>query len=373
MDLNYKNEGYKKPSDLDSWEKAYWFMRVLIDSNRYGNFSGKAKKITSLYNNLLAGYTKVMQQDEDELTKKKILDSILVQSIFDGVDEKSKTHPKMEELYFRLQDFLITPKDYFTLAVTAGELLLPTSEAVRKVPSAEVTDFAKKFAKAVLDVKGTAGLSTIVRDWDLLTEDFAINKERDLIVELFGNIREKFGSQVISQGGKIDEKGMDIVLTAISQEYERRVGQKRKSRAGKDFESSVDYIFNYFGIKTYGQPDHFSTSMELDNWLKCKDGWYLGVSMKRTFRERWKQTLTTEIGFYDRSKIKYVLHLVNNDSDLSDAKVSEMGGYRHLFFLGDNSEALKRLSKHVALSKYVFPMSSLIDVVKNLMNNGTLE
>ena len=76
---------------------------------------------------------------------------------------------------------------------------------------------------------------------------------------------------------------------------------------------------------------------------KDKKGWYIGISLKRTLRERWKQTYTTEIGLLDRHKIKHIVHIINNDSDLSDAKVTELGSYRHLFFLHDMHPCLPGL------------------------------
>lgn len=185
-----------------------------------------------------------------------------------------------------------------------------------------------------------------------------------MIVELLKNLRENISSELSAYSENIDNDDFDIILSAICQEYERRTGQKRKQRAGNDLESATEFIFNYFGIKTSGAPEHFTTGLEVDNWIKDKTGWYIGVSLKRTLRERWKQTYTTEIGMLDRHKIKYIIHILNNDLDLSDSKITELGSYRHLFFMSDNSAVLEKMNKHVAMGKYVFPMSKLIEKIK---------
>jgi hypothetical protein len=362
-------EGYRSSADLKTWEKSYWYLRILIDTNRYGALGKNPQRLNSLQNNLLTTYSKVMGYSEPEETKIKMLDSVFKQTLFDRISEGSKTFDETTALYDRLNDFLKESKDYFILAYTIKELMVPANEAVTNVPSSEVTDFAIKYAKAVLDVKKEKGLATLIREWDSLTEDLALNKERDIIVDLFKRIKHSFKNNISAFHEEISEENLDTVLTAVCQEYERRVGQKRKQRAGKDLEGATEFIFHYFGIRTHGGPEHFTTGMEVDNWIKDRNGWYIGVSLKRTLRERWKQTYTTETGLMDRFKIKNIVHLINNDYDLSDSKIAELGAYRHLFFIADESPILANFQSHVAMGKYLYPMSSLISKINELINS----
>jgi len=53
---------------------------------------------------------------------------------------------------------------------------------------------------------------------------------------------------------------------------------------------------------------------------------------------------------------------------LSHGTISELGSYRHLFFIGDESSLLKELKGHVAIGKYVYPMSALIHTLNELIN-----
>jgi hypothetical protein len=350
---------FKTRDDLNSWEKAYWYLRLLVNSDRYGGLSKNHSKLVKLHDFLLNAYNLVrVSKDPDEI-KTNTLQSILEQVIMEKVKVDTKKYYVSLDLIEELKKYLLTPKDYFVFATVVKDILLPTNEAIKKVPTTEGRDFAITYANAVLDSKKEKGLSNLIREWDLITEDLCLNRERELMVSLFTDVKKSFEAN-------LSQDEMDIILTATCQEYERRVSQKRKQRAGDDLESATSFILDYFNFKRAPGPEHFNAGIEVDNWVKDKKGWYIGISLKRTLRERWKQTYTTEIGLLDRYKIKYIIHLLNNDRDLSDTKIGEMGSYRHLFFIADDSKVLEEYKSHVALKNYVFPMSSLITKLKEL-------
>ena len=236
-------EGFKTADELTPWEKVYWYLRILIDTDRYGALGRKLKKISLLQNNLLAGYARVAVNEEDKEAKTKILSSILKQTLEEGQKADSGGLKTMTNLQDRLNRFLVEPIDYLVFALTIKELLLPTNEAIETVPSQEITDFAHIYAKAVLETKKEQGLATLIREWDSLTEDLALNREREIINELFGKIKQTFKGNLGEHKIDVSDPEMDSVLTAVCQEFERRVGQKRKQRAGKDLEGATEFIF----------------------------------------------------------------------------------------------------------------------------------
>lgn len=276
--------------------------------------------------------------------------SQLEQVLMEGVKGTASKYYQYEDLLTVLEDYLVEPYDFYVLATVIEEVLLPTNTAMQKIPVSEGLSFAKTFAKGLLDAEKEKALSNLIREWDMLTEDICLNRERDVMVELFKEVRDSLEDE-------LDQNQLDILMTAMIQEFERRLGQKRKSRAGQDLESATSFILDYFGFKSAEGPEHFATSIEVDNWVKDKKGWYIGISLKRTLRERWKQTFSTELA---RHKVKYVIHLLNNDRDLSDSKISEMGTYNHIFFVADDSKVLETYKDHPALGQYLFPMSSLV-------------
>jgi len=79
-------------------------------------------------------------------------------------------------------------------------------------------------------------------------------------------------------------------------------------------------------IPNDGAPSHFQADLEVDNWVKTKDGWLIGISCKRTIRERWKN--------------------VSNSIEVY------------------NSRRLKHASQHVGLKNYVRPISQLINDIR---------
>jgi hypothetical protein len=59
-----------------------------------------------------------------------------------------------------------------------------------------------------------------------------------------------------------------------------------------------------------------------------------------------------------------LFRVVTYDEDLSDDKLSLLGGHRHIFYLPDNSRRLEYASNHVGLKDYVRPISKLIEDIK---------
>jgi hypothetical protein len=152
----------------------------------------------------------------------------------------------------------------------------------------------------------------------------------------------------------------DVVLSAFAQEFERRLGQKRKGRAGRSLESLTSFVLTYFNIPPAPAPQHFTTGLEIDNWVRGRNGWLIGISCKRTLRERWKQAYTTDLDMLNRHRIQTLWHVVTYTRDLSDQKITEMGGYRAVVFVPSDSDLYRRAAHHPGLSKYVRPLESFI-------------
>ena len=147
------------------------------------------------------------------------------------------------------------------------------------------------------------------------------------------------------------------------QEFERRAGQKRKRRAGGSLEDVATFLFNFYGFKSHSQPEHFQSDIEVDKWFKCRDGWSIGISCKRTLRERWKQVSSADGGTLGTYKIRAIWHLITYDRDLSDDKITMLGSKRHVFWLDDESERYIIASGHEGMKEYVRPLSTLIDSI----------
>ncbi|MCG8606294.1 hypothetical protein MJD09_15085 [bacterium] len=168
----------------------------------------------------------------------------------------------------------------------------------------------------------------------------------------------------MSRDQTLAQEDKDTILTAFAQEFERRVGQKRKRRAGGSLEDVTEFILDYYDISSAGGPEHFQSDIEVDKWVPTKDKWLIGISCKRTVRERWKQVSSAESTTLSRFRIKHIFHIITYDEDLSDDKISQLGSHRHIFYLPDSSRRLEYAISHVGLKDYVRPISSIVDDLK---------
>jgi len=63
-------------------------------------------------------------------------------------------------------------------------------------------------------------------------------------------------------------------------------------------------------------------------------------------------------------KIKQIWHLVTYDEDLSDDKLTLLGGIDRVFYLRDDSRKLEHVHQHVGMKDYVRPMSHFVKDVR---------
>jgi hypothetical protein len=333
------------------WKNAYWFARMLINGDKYGSVGKDSTLLAQITAQLL-----LILEDQTQTPEIKIS---LCQNIIANLIKKrfEKSKALVERISLFCQDLNIkmnTLNDIKVFILTAQSIMIPINNALTGIPSND-REFTQATAKAYLDSLGPAGLSTVVNLWDDLGVEGCLNAERDAVVREFTRLRRDIED--------MPEIESNMVLTAFTQEFERRLSQKRKGRAGGSLEDVTSFLFDYYGIKATHAPDHFQADIEVDKWLKCKNGWLIGISCKRTLRERWKQVSSADRGNLSKHKIKEVWHMLTYDEDLSDDKITTLGNQGHIFYLRDDSRKLFNASNHVGMQSYVRPMSQFIDDV----------
>ncbi|MDD4374959.1 MAG: hypothetical protein PHG67_13690 [Bacteroidales bacterium] len=340
----------------NKWHKVYWFSRMLISNDKYVAI-GKEPKLLSL----LASSLKVISNEKLTTDILKLQKQTLKNIIQERYKKTSTRKIRVERLLTDLDEMIKTAEDVEVFIMTCENILLPLQQAISNIPNDD-KEFTLNIAKSYLEIQGEKGLATVITLWDDLGVKGCLTAERTEIVRAFATLRI-----LLSKTNQITEDDKDIVLTAFTQEFERRAGQKRKKRAGGSLEDVTDFILNFYRIKRASSPEHFQADIEIDNWVKTKDGWLIGISCKRTLRERWKQVSSAESTILSKYKIKYIYHILTYDEDLSDEKLTSLGGHRHIFYLPDESRRLKYAESHVGLKDYVRPISELInDLQKQL-------
>lgn len=336
------------------WENVYWFARMLIATDKYGAPGKKDKKLLETY----SAVSHVLDDSSiEEADKLLICKKTLSEIIGKSVSEKKALQNAafLEDVCARLNSI----EDIHVLLLTIKNVVLPINVALSKVPNSDI-DFTKQIAKSYLDTLGTNALANVINIWDDAGTMGCLRAERALVKEAFEKLR--FDTQ------KLDVDSSDWVLTAFIQEFERRLGQKRKNRAGGSLEDVATFLFEYFEVKAHTGPEHFKADLEVDKWFKCKDKWLIGISCKRTLRERWKQVSSADRSVLSSYKIKAIWHLITFDEDLSDDKLASLGAQNHVFYLRDDSMRLASFEKHPVLKNYVRRMSFFIDDIKAEQN-----
>lgn len=334
------------------WDNVYWFARMLIASDKYGGVGSDVQTMLQLAAAIRAGLTALSGQSEEFVVA--TLRDTLRNFLFQRWGRTEKRRSGIEALCTDLSSKLLNLGDFQILAFTCEHILVPISRSLMAIPNND-REFAEAFARALLNQSGVKGLPLIINAWDDIGSYGCITVERAEIIQTFGALRQHLATLGLTEAEE------NIILTAFCQEFERRVGQKRKGRAGRGVESVTSLILEHFGFTRVSErPEHFTTGLEIDRWVKCKDGWYIGISCKRTLRERWKQAYTTDIDLLNRHKIKALWHILTYDRDLSDDKLTEMGSHRARFYLTDDSPRYKSASQHPGMRDYVRPISRFI-------------
>jgi len=123
---------------------------------------------------------------------------------------------------------------------------------------------------------------------------------------------------LISEMDSVDSYTRARSIAAVTQEFERRAGNKRKSDAGGVLETALNSVFGKFDVPVTGSPRHFG-DFEIDNLLKTEQA-VIGFSCKRTLRERFRQSLTREADI----DIDEVWFVPLSTDDISREKVEDI-------------------------------------------------
>ena len=335
------------------WRNVYWFARMLLNTDQYGAIGKKDAYILDAVRRLETTLDCTsLSNDEKMVVCKRSLYNSLANAYGNGTKQKGAA----ENFAAVLDQEINTLEDVIVFIATVRYIVLPTNDALRRIPSDDLL-YCKATAKDILDTLGKDEVGKAISVWDTLGVRGCLEAERTEIVYEFLNLRKNLLRLPLIT----TDTEESAILTAFVQEFERRAGQKRKSRAGNSLEDIATFLFDYYGFSSHPKPDHFQTDIEVDKWFKCQDGWSIGISCKRTLRERWKQVSSADGNALSRYKIKEIWHLLTYDRDLSDEKITMLGQQRQVFYLSDSSERYLYASKHIGMKKYVRPLSQLID------------
>lgn len=352
----YSNEmGIVKEFD-SAYAKVYWIVRALINTEN-GGIGGDSKVVLQLLQTANVALT----AESFDLTAAKTGLYQYIRSIY---ATQSKAAGKVENLIEELEGLIEAPIDFMVLRFTLEHVLIPMNFFIRQVPSNDRA-IAETMMRAYLETQGAAGLSNVIGMWDKIGRRGSMEAERIAVVAGFRILRKTLDEMIAD--GKIQHLDSDQALTAFVQEFERRLSRGvRPARAGRSLEDVTGVILEHFNVENYTDaPEHIKTAFEVDKLITLPDGWRIGVSCKRTLRERWKQAATLDIQRLDSYKIKSTWHVITYPGDLSKPKVAAIGESRGVVYVPDESHFYHTYSQDPEISRFLRPMSRFIDDLKD--------
>ena len=137
----------------------------------------------------------------------------------------------------------------------------------------------------------------------------------------------------------------------LARQFEFRLGQMRKNRAGSDFENIIVYLLGIIGIQCEKTSRLKNAKLNrIDIVLPDRDTAInkpdkaIFLTLKHTLRERWKQSLPEQ----KRGWIMYVLTL---DENISNDKANEMNEIGLIMYVKDELKARPHISEKRLIRK----------------------
>jgi hypothetical protein len=345
---NPDNSLYIRQQIDNPWRNVYWFARMLINNDKYGGVGRSNQTLLGLTSQLRVVTANQDLSEQERLdTCKALIESVLI----NRYQKASASIDRVRLLIADLKGKLSTLEDVAVFILTVEQVIIPINNALENIPNDD-RQYTLSTAESYLTTLGEAGLATVINFWDDAGVVGCLTAERVSVVQAFAQLREQLSTMHSDEA--------DLILTAFVQEFERRLGQKRKGRAGGSLEDVTSFILEHYGIEATHAPEHFQADIEVDKWIRCSDKWLIGISCKRTLRERWKQVSSADKDTLSKFKIRQIWHLITYDEDLSDDKLALLGGLRHVFYLRDESRILRDAQQNLGLRDYVRPMSLFI-------------
>jgi|GEM_PF-5254714 len=133
-----------------SWKNAYWFARMLINSDKYGGIGRDSTTLCKIANQLHT----ILEQDEQPDAVKIKLCNNAIRNILRKRYQKARTkHDRIELFCHDLSEKFKTLDDIRVFILTLESIMIPINAALPTIPSND-KEFAEEIAKTYLDTLG---------------------------------------------------------------------------------------------------------------------------------------------------------------------------------------------------------------------------
>ena len=304
------------------YEKVYWLLRIFMGTDQFGGVGNKIGKDNDAILRLAAVLESSLPTLTDSVEDVEVARALVLNTVLNLKNWSKRTQNYLNEFCEALWQTIVSREDFYILAFTLRYVLVPTNYMIQRVPKSDA-EFAQSIAKTFLEEKGEKGVQGVINVWDDVGLKGSMKVERAQVVAGFDVLRK------VLEGQRIGATDSAKVLTAFVQEYERRLSRGiRPHRAGASLQDVTGFIINFFGIKGENpspDPEHITRKFEMDRIVTNTKSKRIGISCKRTLRERFKQATPSSTEVLEAAGIHEVWHVITFDKDLSSMKLKAMG------------------------------------------------
>ena len=193
------------------WNNAYWFARMLLNTDQYGAIGKKDAFLLDLVTKIEVILGTAISPEE----KVDVCKATIYKAIRGAFRSGTKGAAAAESLVIALDEMMQSEQDIIVFVFTARYVVLPTNDALRRVPSDDLS-FCRDVAKNMLDTLGKEKVGKVVLAWDTLGVRGCLDVERAEIISEFTKLRRNLEAFSVPRTEVED----NAILTAFSQEFE---------------------------------------------------------------------------------------------------------------------------------------------------------
>lgn len=167
------------------WRNAYWFARMLLNTDQYGAIGKKEDFISTLVGKLESILDCNALSNDEKLA---VCQDTLLKEIIASARPGTKAAFATEDFTVALDNEIKSLDDIIVFVITVRYIVLPANAALRRVPSDDAI-FCRETAQSILDTLGKTQVGKAISVWDTLGVRGCLDAERTEVLHEFTKLR----------------------------------------------------------------------------------------------------------------------------------------------------------------------------------------
>ena len=172
------------------WRNAYWFARMLLNTDQYGAIGKKEDFLYTLVGKLESILDCTALSNDEKLA---VCHETLLKEIRNSARPSTKAFGTAENFAIALDNEIKSLSDIIVFVITVRYIVLPANAALRRVPSDDAI-FCRETAQSILDTLGKPQVGKAISVWDTLGVRGCLDAERIEVLHEFTKLRHNLDS-----------------------------------------------------------------------------------------------------------------------------------------------------------------------------------